>query len=181
MGLMIAQIVTFFPVAFITLDGVISTISPTLEDAAFNLKANRWQVFTKIILPLSVPGIASTMLVLFIESLADFGNPLILAGSRFPILSVQAYLQITGMFDLRSGAALAVWLLLPSLIAFIVQKYWIGKKKYITVTGKPSTSQIKSVNTFAKWMLFSLVLIFSLFILLIYATIFWEHLLNCGD
>ncbi|KLO24350.1 MULTISPECIES: ABC transporter permease [unclassified Marinitoga] len=172
-GLMIAQIVTFFPVAFITLDGVISTISPTLEDAAFNLKASRWQVFTKIILPLSVPGIASTMLILFIESLADFGNPLILAGSRFPVLSVQAYLQITGMFDLSSGAALAVWLLLPSLIAFILQKYWIGKKKYITVTGKPTTSQLKSVNKFAKWFLFALCLIISLFILLIYVTIFW--------
>ncbi|MBM7560215.1 ABC transporter permease [Marinitoga litoralis] len=172
-GLMIAQVITFFPVALITLDGVISTISPTLEDAAFNLKASRWQVFTKIILPLSVPGIASTMLVLFIESLADFGNPLILAGSRFPVLSVQAYLQITGMFDLKSGAALAVWLLLPSLIAFIIQKYWIGKKKYITVTGKPNTSQLKSVNKFAKWFLFSLVLIISLFILLIYVIIFW--------
>ncbi|AEX84969.1 ABC transporter permease [Marinitoga sp. 1135] len=172
-GLLIAQIITFFPVAFITLDGVISTISPTLEDAAFNLKATRLQVFLKVVLPLSIPGIASTMLVLFIESLADFGNPLILAGSRFPILSVQAYLQITGMFDLRSGAALAVWLLLPSLIAFIIQKYWIGKKKYITVTGKPNTSQLKSVSKGAKWVLFSLCMIVSLFILLIYVTIFW--------
>ncbi|HOO75840.1 MAG TPA: iron ABC transporter permease, partial [Tepiditoga sp.] len=172
-GLMIAQIVSFFPVAFITLDGVISTISPTLEDAAFNLKANRKQVFFKIILPLSVPGIASTMLVLFIESLADFGNPLILAGSRFPVLSVQAYLQITGMFDLKSGAALAVWLLLPSLIAFIVQKYWVGKKKYITVTGKPNTSTLKSVGPVMKWVLFAVITVISLFILLIYLTIFW--------
>ena len=172
-GLMIAQTISFFPVAFITLDGVISTISPTLEDAAFNLKANRLQVFFKVILPLSVPGIASTMLVLFIESLADFGNPLILAGSRFPILSVQAYLQITGMFDLKSGAAMAVWLLLPSLIAFILQKYWIGKKKYITVSGKPTTSSIKSVSPFAKWLLFLFVLLVSLFILLIYVIIFF--------
>ncbi len=172
-GLMIAQTISFFPVAFITLDGVISTISPTLEVAAFNLKANRLQVFFKVILPLSVPGIASTMLVLFIESLADFGNPLILAGSRFPILSVQAYLQITGMFDLKSGAAMAVWLLLPSLIAFILQKYWIGKKKYITVSGKPTTSSIKSVSPFAKWLLFLFVLLVSLFILLIYVIIFF--------
>lgn len=172
-GLMIAQIVSFFPVAFITLDGVISTISPTLEDAAFNLKANRKQVFFKVILPLSVPGIASTMLILFIESLADFGNPLILAGSRFPVLSVQAYLQITGMFDLKTGAALAVWLLIPSIIAFIVQKYWIGKKKYITVTGKPNTSTIKSVGPITKWVLFTIIVIISLFILLIYVTIFW--------
>ncbi len=104
---MIAQVITFFPVAFITLDGVLSTISPTLEDAAFNLKASRWQVFTKVTLPLSVPGIASTMLVLFIESLADFGNPLILAGASFPVLSVQAYLEITGMFNLKKRCSIS--------------------------------------------------------------------------
>jgi iron(III) transport system permease protein len=172
-GLMMAQVVCFFPVAFITLDGVIGTISPTLEDAAFNLGANRWQAFRKVILPMSVPGIASTMLVLFIESLADFGNPLILAGSKFPVLSVQAYLQITGMFDTRGGAALAVWLLFPSIVAFIIQKYWVGKKKYVTVTGKPTTSVLKSVSKPVKWILFSLCMLIAVFTLTIYATIFW--------
>lgn len=172
-GLMIAQVLCFFPVAFITLDGVLSTISPTLEDAAFNLKANRWQVFTKVVFPLSIPGIASTMLVLFIESLADFGNPLILAGSKFPILSVQAYLQITGMYDTRSGSALAIWLLLPSLIAFFLQKYWVSKKKYFTVTGKPTISVVKSVSDGVKWFLFTVCMIIVGFILLIYGVIFW--------
>jgi len=172
-GLMMAQVVCFFPVAFITLDGVIGTISPTLEDAAFNLGANRWQAFRKVILPMSVPGIASTMLVLFIESLADFGNPLILAGSKFPVLSVQAYLQITGMFDTKGGAALAVWLLFPSIAAFIIQKYWVGKKKYVTVTGKPTTSVLKSVSKPVKWILFSLCMFIAVFTLTIYATIFW--------
>lgn len=172
-GLMIAQIISFFPVAFITLDGVIGTISPTLEDAAFNLGANRWQAFWKVILPMSIPGIASTMLVLFIESLADFGNPLILAGSRFPVLSVQAYLQITGMYDTRGGAAIAMWLLFPSIIAFLVQKYWVGKKKYITVTGKPTVSVLKSVSKPMKWFLFTLCMLISAFILTIYLTIFW--------
>jgi len=172
-GLMMAQVVCFFPVAFITLDGVIGTISPTLEDAAFNLGANRWQAFRKVILPMSVPGIASTMLVLFIESLADFGNPLILAGSKFPVLSVQAYLQITGMFDTRGGAALAVWLLFPSIVAFVIQKYWVGKKKYVTVTGKPTTSVLKSVSKPVKWILFSLCMLIAVFTLTIYATIFW--------
>ena len=172
-GLMMAQVVCFFPVAFITLDGVIGTISPTLEDAAFNLGANRWQAFRKVILPMSVPGIASTMLFLFIESLADFGNPLILAGSKFPVLSVQAYLQITGMFDTKGGAALAVWLLFPSIAAFIIQKYWVGKKKYVTVTGKPTTSVLKSVSKPVKWILFSLCMLIAVFTLTIYATIFW--------
>jgi iron(III) transport system permease protein len=172
-GLLISQMICFFPVAFITLDGVISTISPTLEDAAFNLGANKWQAFRKVILPVSVPGIASTLLVLFIESMADFGNPLILAGSRFPILSVQAYLEITGMFNLKTGAALAVWLLIPSITAFVIQKYLVSRKRYVTLTGKPVTSVIKSVNKPVKWVLFSSCTVISFFILLIYATIIW--------
>jgi len=50
--------------------------------------------------------------------LADFGNPLILAGSKFPVLSVQAYLQIVGMYDLPKGRAISVFLLVPSVMAF---------------------------------------------------------------
>ncbi|MCL2319035.1 MAG: ABC transporter permease subunit, partial [Treponema sp.] len=72
-GLLIAQVITFFPVAYITLRGVIESISPTLEDAALDLGGSRWKVFRKVPLPLTAPGIASAMLVLFIETMADFG------------------------------------------------------------------------------------------------------------
>ncbi len=172
-GLLVAQVVTFFPVAFITLKGVLDSISPTLEDAALDLGGSRWNVFRRVTLPLAVPGIASAMLVLFIETLADFGNPLVLAGSRFPILSVQAYLEITGMYNLPKGAALSLILLVPSMTAYIIQKYWVSKHRYITVTGKPTSSAIKLVNKPAKWLLFSGTMLVSLFVILIYLTILW--------
>jgi len=92
----------------------------------------------KVTLPLAIPGIASSVLLLFVETLADFGNPLILAGSRFPMLSVQAYLQIVGMYDLPKGAAISILLLVPSLIAFYLQRWLVGKRKYTTVTGNRS-------------------------------------------
>ncbi|MFA6507726.1 MAG: ABC transporter permease subunit, partial [Treponemataceae bacterium] len=130
-GLLFAQVITFFPVAYITLRGIIESISPTLEDAALDLGGSRWKVFWKVTLPLTIPGIASAMLVLFIETMADFGNPLILAGSQFPILSVQAYLQITGMYDLAKGSALALLLLVPSITAYFLQKYWVSRKQYV--------------------------------------------------
>lgn len=155
-GLLFAQVVTFFPVAYLTLKGVIESINPTLEDAAMDAGASRGQVFRKITLPLALPGIASALLVVFIESLADFGNPLVLAGSDFPTLSVQAYLQITGMYDLSGGAALSVILLIPSITAFLSQKYWVDKRKYVTVTGKPTSTTIKSVSEPVKWILFTL-------------------------
>ena len=172
-GLLIAQVVTFFPVAYITLRGVLESISPTLEDAALDLGGSRWKVFRRVTLPLAIPGIASAMLVLFVETLADFGNPLILAGSQFPILSVQAYLQITGMYDLPKGSALALILLVPSVSVYFLQKYWVSRKQYVTVTGKPTQSSPKIVSPAVKWLLFASCLLVAAFILLIYATILW--------
>ena len=65
-------------------------------------------------LKLTVPGLANAFLLLFGCSLADFATPLILAGSDFPVLPTEAYLQITGMFDLKSGAVLSLLLLVPA-------------------------------------------------------------------
>ncbi|MCF7944532.1 MAG: iron ABC transporter permease [Spirochaetia bacterium] len=177
-GLLFAQIVTFSPVAYITLKGVLESISPTLEDAAMDLGGSRFKVFTKVTLPLTIPGFASAMLVLFIETLADFGNPLILAGSRFPILSVQAYLEITGMYNLPKGAALAFVLLIPSVTAFFLQKYWVAKKQYVTVTGKPTQSTAKLVSPAVKWVLFGVISLFTAIIIMIYATILWGAVVN---
>ncbi len=177
-GLLFAQIVTFFPVAYITLKGVLESISPTLEDAALDLGGSRFKVFRRVTFPLALPGIASAMLVLFVETLADFGNPLILAGSQFPILSVQAYLEITGMYNLSKGAGLAFVLLIPSITVFFIEKYWVSKKRYVTITGKPTQSTLKLVSPAAKWLLFTLCLLFALTILLIYVTILWGALVS---
>ncbi len=172
-GLLFAQVLTFFPVAYITMRGVLESISPTLEDAAMDLGGNRLKIFFKVTLPLAVPGIASSMLVLFVESLADFGNPLVLAGAQFPILSVQAYLEITGMGNFAKGAALAFILLIPSVSVYLIQKYWVSKKQYITVTGKPTQSSNKVVSKNARRILFVLSSLIALFVIMVYASIIW--------
>ena len=177
-GLMLAQAITFFPVAYLTLRGVLESINPTLEDAAMDLGGSRFKVFSRVTLPLAAPGIASAMLVLFIETLADFGNPLILAGSRFPILSVRAYLQITGMYDLPKGAALSLLLLGPSMTAWIVQKYWVSRKRYVTITGKPTSSSAKIVSPAARTIIFAACLAVTALIIIIYAAIIWGAFAN---
>ena len=170
-GLLLAQVFTFFPVAYLALRGVLESLGGTLEDAAMNLGATRWKAFLRVTLPLCLPGIASALLVLFIESIADFGNPLILGGSGFPVLSVQVYLQVTGMYDLPGGAALAVVLLIPSVLAFLLQRYWVSRKRYVTVTGKPARAIIRAVSPAMQWVLFGLCLAVAAFVLLFYATI----------
>jgi len=93
-------------------------------------------VFRTVTLPLAIPGLANAFLLLFAASLADFATPLILAGNSFPVLPTQAYLQITGLFDLRGGAVLSFALLLPALAVFLLQRYWVSRRYYTTVTGK---------------------------------------------
>lgn len=171
-GVVWSQIFTFAPIAYLSLRGVLASISPTLEDAALNIGASRWQVFWKVTFPLSLPGVASAFLVVFIESMADFGNPLVLAGAAFPMLAPQAYLEITGSFNLPRGAMLSVILLLPSITAFAIQRYWIAKRQYVTVTGKPTASTSKVVSEPVKSFLYGLVLLFSAIVILFYGVIF---------
>jgi len=170
-GVVLSQVFTFAPIAYLSLRGVLASISPTLEDAALNIGATRWQAFWKVSFPLALPGIASAFLVVFIESMADFGNPLVLAGAGFPMLAPQAYLEITGSFNLSRGATLAIILLIPSLTAFAIQRYYLAKRQYITVTGKPTASTTKVVSEPVKWLLFALVVLFALFVTAFYAVI----------
>lgn len=170
-GVVFSQIFTFAPLAYLSLRGVLSSISPTLEDAAFNTGATRWQTFWKVTFPLSLPGIFSAFLVVFIEAISDFGNPLVLAGASFPMLAPQAYLEITGNFNLPRGAMLATILLIPSLTAFALQRYYIARRQYVTVTGKPTASTSKLVTPLAKWLLYAVVVSFALVVIAFYAVI----------
>src|SRR5262249_62122467 len=105
---------TYFPIAYLTLRPVRAAIDANVEDMALSLGASRAQVFRTVTLPLAIPGLANAFLLLFAASLADFATPLILAGNAFPVLPTQAYLQITGLFDLRGGAVLSFALLVPA-------------------------------------------------------------------
>ncbi len=131
-----SEALTYFPIAYLTLRPILTAIDSNIEGMAFSLGASRWRVFRTVTLPLAIPGLANAFLLLFAASLADFATPLILAGNQFPVLPTQAYLQITGLFDLRGGAALSFALLLPALAVFVLQRYWVSRRFYVTITGK---------------------------------------------
>ncbi|MDR1862706.1 MAG: iron ABC transporter permease [Treponema sp.] len=137
-GLVLVQTIGMFPIAYMTLSSVLKSIDSTVEDAALDLRASRLRTFLTITLPLSLPGLLSAWLLVFTNSLADFANPLLLAGS-YRVLSVEAYIEVTGRSNLGGGAALSLMLLMPTLTAFFIQRYWVNKKSVVTVTGKPST------------------------------------------
>lgn len=172
-GTWIAETLTYFPVAFLALAAVLVSLDPNMEDAALSLGASPWKVFLTITLPMTTPGLANALLLLFANSLADFATPLVLAGHSFPVLPTQAYLQITGLYDLRGGAALSFLLLVPALAAYLLQHHWVNRKSYVTITGKSGArTSVKGMGITGEVTVFACCLGVSLLVVYLYAIIF---------
>ena len=169
-GLVLVETIGMFPIAFMTLSGILRQIDSTVEDAALDLSATRWQAFCTVTLPLSVPGILSAWLLVFTNSLADFANPLLLSGD-YRVLSTEAYMLVTGRNNLGAGSALSFLLLLPTLTAFLAQRFWVSRKSYVTVTGKPSTTLTDLTNRPVRIALETVSWLIMSFILILYVTI----------
>lgn len=169
-GLTLVQTISMFPIAFLTMQGVLQAIDSTLEDASLDLNASRWHTFTHVTLPLAAPGILSSWLLVFTNSLADFANPLLLSGS-YRVLSVESFIEVTGMNRISNGAALSILLLLPTLTAFFAQRAWVSKKSFVVVTGKPSMRLSDLASPGTRKALSAFVIAVSAFIVALYGTI----------
>jgi iron(III) transport system permease protein len=135
-GLLLVQTLAFAPIAYLVLIGVVDGISPSMEEAAQTLRADRWRTFRTVTWPLLRPGLANAFLIGFVESLADFGNPLVLGGN-FDVLSTDIFFAIVGsQNDPGRAAALSIVLLGLTLSAFVLQRQWLGKRSYTTISGK---------------------------------------------
>jgi iron(III) transport system permease protein len=135
-GVWLAQTLGLSPLAFMVIHSVLISVSPSVEEAASTLRASPWHTFRTVTLPLIRPGIASAFLLCFIDSMADLGNPLIIGGG-YQVLASGIYFKIVGaQSDLGAAAGLGIILLAISLIAFVLQTYWLRGASYVTVTGK---------------------------------------------
>jgi iron(III) transport system permease protein len=135
-GVLMAQVFSFTPIAFLVLIGVVEGVSPSMEEAAQTLRASRWRTFVDISLPLMRPGLANAFLISFIESIADFGNPIVLGGN-FGVLSTEVFFSVVGaQLDQGRAATLGILLLLFALGAFFAQRRVLGRKVYTAMAGK---------------------------------------------
>lgn len=141
-SLMLIQCLAFTPIAYLNIRGMLQSLDSALEDASASLGSSRWRTFFRVTLPLTVPAILSSFLLVFVKSVEDFGNPMLIGGT-FNTLAVEAYSQMVGYFNLNTGALLASLMLLPSLTAFLIHRYWTSRRSYVTVTGKPSVQTIR--------------------------------------
>ncbi len=149
-GLVAVQMITFFSAAYLMLRAMLERLDPAMEEAAASMGAGRFHIFRTVTLPLLIPGIGGSILLLFVESLADLGNPLFISGNVM-VLSAQIFLAISGEYNYQKASALALVLLIPTLIVFLVQRYYVSRRSYISVTGKPTGGQHKESNPWIRW------------------------------
>ncbi|MEN9230015.1 MAG: iron ABC transporter permease [Thermostichus sp. DG02_5_bins_236] len=169
-GIIFVQVITFFPVAYLILRALLERIDAAMEEAAMNMGASRRQILATVTLPLLIPGIAGSVLLLFVESLADLGNPLLLGGNA-TVLSSEIFLAVNGQYDQQRGAAFSLVLLVPTLVVFLLQRYWVSQRSYISITGKPSSGQILITEPWIRWPLLLVTGLGSLLILALYSSI----------
>jgi iron(III) transport system permease protein len=171
-GVTIAQVLAFTPVAFMILSGAIAAISPTLEEAAQTLRASKARVFRTVTWPLLRPALANAFLLGFVESLADFANPIVLAGN-FEVLSTKIFFAIAGaQHDPGRAASLAVVLLIFTLIAFWLQQRWLGRASYVSVGGKGDSGIAAALPDGLRWACTGTAVAWIGFTLACYAVIF---------
>ena len=170
-GILIAQLLSFTPIAFLVLIGVVEAISPSLEEAAQTLRADRWNTFKTVTWPLMRPGLANAFLLGFIESMADFGNPLVLGGN-FNVLSTEVFFSVVGsQNDQGRAAVLAAILLLYTIGAFMLQQRWLGRRSYTSVSGKGDGGMHPPLPRRIAWPIITITAIWGFFTIVVYLMI----------
>jgi len=171
-GVLLAQLLAFAPIAFLVLIGVVQGIAPSLEEASETLGASRWTSFRKVTWPLMRPGVANAFLLGFVESMADFGNPLVLGGN-YEVLSTKVFFAVVGAaHDQGQAAVLAIVLLAFTLGAFYAQQRWLGHRVYTTVTGKGDSGVPIPLPASVRRTCYATAILWTILTLVIYATIF---------
>ena len=176
-GLWLSETIAFFPVAALTMESVLQSIAPSLEYAGRNLGATGFKLFRTVTLPLATPGVAGAALLVSILVLADFGNPIMISGD-FSVLATEAWLRVEGWGDVAGAAVLSSVLLIPSVIIFAFQRFWVGRRSYVTITGKIATIQAEPTKWYVRWPLFTFCAAVSVMILIVYVALVLGALVN---
>lgn len=133
-GIIGAQIFYCFPAAAIILSVALSTADGRLYEAAEALKASRFRIFLTVTLPGAMYGLVSASVVVFTLVVTDFGIPKVI-GWQFNVLATDVYKQVVGRQDLNMGAVVGLVLLLPAILAFLLDR-WAHGKRTATLSGR---------------------------------------------
>lgn len=191
-GVILAQCLAFLPLSFMMIENVLNSQNPSLEESASDMGASQSTIIRTITIPLAAPGVLKAALLVFVMTIAEFGNPAILGG-RLPFLAPDTYLMITGEGDFNMASVLSVVLMVPCLVIFVLHNYILKGKGYTTIVGKPTAVDPKEIAPGIKAFLLAIVLPVALMVVLCFAvivigsfvkivgvdnTFVWDHMFN---
>ena len=191
-GVIVAQCLAFLPLSYMMIENVLNSQNPSLEESASDMGASQSTIIRTITIPLAAPGVLKAALLVFVMTIAEFGNPAILGG-RLPFLAPDTYLMITGEGDFNMASVLSVVLMVPCLVIFVLHNYILKGKGYTTIVGKPTAVDPKEIAPGIKAVLLAIVLPVALMVVLCFAvivvgafvkivgvdnTFVWDHMLN---
>ena len=119
-AVLIASVHVFLPFIVLPLAGAIGAIAPEIAQAARMAGANRFRVFLRVIMPLSVPGLAVGLSLVFSLTAAAYVTPQILGGNFSPLIGTLIHQQVLVLNDWPFGAALATLLIVAVLMTNLV-------------------------------------------------------------
>lgn len=166
-GTMLAQTLSYMPAAIIIFDNGLRRQSGRVDEAAAGLGAGHGTIFSKVTLPLAWPALKRAIALVFILSLTDFGNPVLLWRDT-PVLAGVIYDQITAYQNMPLAAALCCWLILPPLLLYLALERIGARKRYST--GEAGSLSELPLPSSWRLGLGALTGVVSLLVLTIYAT-----------
>jgi len=169
-GIIISEVLYCLPHAFVILFTTLSAVDIRLDEAAESLGASPFKVFTRITLPSAKYGIFSAAALTFNLTITDFGNPVVI-GANYNVLATEIYAQVTNLYRFDLGATISIILLVPSLMAFMLN-FYISRKTFAMISGAakpviPPSRPLKKISftiycglvTFAIFLVFATVII----------------------
>jgi iron(III) transport system permease protein len=169
-GIIISEVLYCLPHAFVILYTTLSAVDIRLDEAAESLGATPFKVFTRITIPSAKYGIFSAAALTFNLTITDFGNPVVI-GADYNVLATEIYAQVTNLYRFDLGATISIILLVPSLMAFMLN-YYISRKTFSMISGAakpviPPSRPLKKISyTIYCWLIsFSIILIFATVVL----------------
>ncbi|MEA2915815.1 MAG: iron(III) transport system permease protein, partial [Bradyrhizobium sp.] len=136
-GLILVIAVTSFPYTFVFTSSALDLVSSEMEDAANILGARTLRTTLRITLPLVTPAIIGGIIISFLEAIALFGAPALIAlPARFNVVSTQLWQFFEYPVRVEEAAAYAMPLLAITVLMFWLQRRVLGRKGYTSVTGK---------------------------------------------
>ncbi|MDW7614858.1 iron ABC transporter permease [Peribacillus simplex] len=177
-GILIVHAYTMYVYFYMTVSAAINKIDPSLEEAAYNLGANKFKVFWKVTFPLLTPAIVAASLLVFMISMASFSAPFLLAGG-YRVLSLQIYFsKING--DMENAATQSVILSIVSISFLLFMRWYQNRKDYRMASKGIGAHRSKVKNPFMKWMMVVTGIIGVLILLLPHFTILLLSLVPDG-